>query len=541
MSHVARAQTRRSAVAVCLVAILTLTCLASLTPVMGRRKSPPSPAPPNPSVVGQWEPSFSSAPLIHASVLPNGKVLHWTQFQFPPTYSRLWGCVLNNGLCEPDVNGTHSEDVWYNGTDLFCSGHTFLPDGRLFVAGGTIYPLVDEGTPATTIFNLNPSPASPPPAVGGPQMTNGRWYPSAVSLANGETAILSGTYCAKGQAPNCEEYRYNNIPEVLSSNGATLRSLTNAELQLPNYPWLHLATDGRVFYSGPNSPARWLNTSGAGAWGATVKPYYYSQAPHFISNRDSGSSVMYDVNKVLIAGGGVTPPTNTAETIDLTNETGNWTPTGSMQYARRHLNLTILADGQVLATGGTQGSGFNDTCIYNAIFPAELWNPATGAWTTLASATKRRQYHSTAILLPDARVLIGGSTDAAATSPNCKGMDVEYQTEIFTPPYLFNSNGTYATRPTISYAPDSVSYGNQFLVLGPNTVSVAKVTMVRLSSVTHSINMNQRINHLTFSRVGMGLRVNAPASSSMAPPGHYMLFLINNAGVPSVAKIIQIQ
>jgi hypothetical protein len=539
MTYVARSRNRQHILIVSLIVVILI--IAGLTPVLAGKKAV-TPVPPfNPSVVGQWEPSFSSAPLIHSSVLPNGKVLHWTQFQFPPSYSRLWGCVLNNSLCEPDVNGTHSEDVWYNGTDLFCSGHTFLQDGRLFVAGGTIYPLVDEGTPATTIFNLSPSPSSPPPAVGGPQMTNGRWYPSTVSLSNGETAILSGTYCAQGQAPNCTQYLYNNIPDVLSSNGSTLRRLTGAELQLPNYPWLHLGSDGRVFYSGPNSPARWLNTAGTGSWGATTKPYYYSQAPYFISNRDSGSSVMYEPNKVMIAGGGLNPPTNTAETIDLTNETGNWTPTGSMQYARRHLNLTILADGKVLATGGTQGSGFNDTCLYNAIFPAELWNPATGTWTTLASATKRRQYHSTAVLLPDARVLVGGSTNAASTSPDCKSMDVEYQTEIFTPPYLFNADGSWAARPALSYAPDTITYGNQFQVNGPNSISVAKVTMVRLSSVTHSINMNQRINQLTFSRVGGGLRVNAPASSSVCPPGHYMLFLINNSGVPSVAKIIQIQ
>lgn len=119
-------------------------------------------------------------------------------------------------------------------------------------------------------------------------------------------------------------------------------------------------------------------------------------------------------------------------------------------------------------------------------------------------------------------------------------MGNEYQTEIFTPPYLLNSDGSLKTRPNISWAPDTISYGSQFQVNTPNAISISKVTMVRLSSVTHGINMNQRINHLEFRRVGGGLRVTTPASSSECPPGHYMLFLINNSGVPSVAKVVQI-
>ena len=196
---------------------------------------------------------------------------------------------------------------------------------------------------------------------------------------------------------------------------------------------------------------------------------------------------------------------------------------------RRHLNLTILADGKVLATGGTQGPGFDDSCSHNAILAAELWDPdgnnGVGAWTTMAAMTNRRQYHSVAVLLIDGRVLVGGNTGSDPTSPDCKSNNPVYQQEIFTPPYLFNSNGTPATRPNITYAPDTVSYGTQFQVGTPSAVSIEKVTMVRLSSVTHSVNMNQRFNKLTFSRVGFGLRVNAPANGNMAPPGHYMLFL----------------
>jgi hypothetical protein len=252
---------------------------------------------------------------------------------------------------------------------------------------------------------------------------------------------------------------------------------------------------------------------------------------------------MYEPNKVLLVGGG-TPPTELCETIDLTNEAGDWSPTDPMAHARRHLDLTILADGKVLASGGTSGDGFNNPCNQYAVYQAELWdkdNGKNGEWSPIASMTRRRQYHSFAVLLIDGRVLVGGNTGSAATKQCPEGNPPEYQQEIFTPPYLFNPDGTPATRPTISYTPDVVNYNSQFLLLAPNAVSIDRVTMVRLSSVTHSINFNQRFNELTYSRIGNGLRVNTPAHANLAPPGHYMLFAINNAKVPSVAKIIKIE
>lgn len=523
--------------------LLVVLGLVSLTHATVKRKPSRASAPPNPSVVGQWEPSFTTDRVIgHASVLPNGQVLHWSpNSTFPPTaptYSRLWTCVLNNGLCDADVSSSNVQNIYLNTSDLFCSGHSFLPDGRLFTAGGNTFGLALDGSRATTLFDLVPSP-SPAPATSGPPMTHFRWYPTVVTLGNGETAILSGIDC-EAASPPCP---VNDIPEVLNSAGTALRTLSTAgNISLPLYPRMYLASDGRLFYAGPNSPSRWLDTSGTGSWGATTKPFYYSAAPNFITERSNGSSVMYDVDKVLYAGGG-DPPTALCETINLTNEAGSWTKTDTMHNARRHLDLTILADGKVLATGGTSGSGFNNPCPENLIYEAELWDPDSGhngTWTPLASMTHRRAYHSFAVLLIDGRVLVGGNTGAAATK-QCVANNQELQQEIFTPPYLFNSDGTLATRPTISYAPDTVSYGSQFLVLAPGVSTIDRVTMVRLSSVTHSLNSTQRINKLTFSRVGSGLRVNAPANANLAPPGHYMLFLINNAGVPSVAKIFKIQ
>ncbi len=535
--------------------LLIVLGLVSFAHAAGKRKPTPrvprvvAPArvvlPPNPFEVGQWEPSFTSESVVgHASVLPNGKVLHWSPNAFfpplAPTWSRLWTCVLTGGLCDPDVAGANLQNVYYYGNDLFCSGHSFLPDGRLFTSGGNTFGLPKDGSRATAIFDLNPSPSPSPPAQAGPPMANFRWYPTTVTLGNGETAILSGLDC-ESSSPPCP---INNIPEVLNPAGTTLRTLSAAaNIQLPLYPRMYLASDGRLFYAGPNSPSRWLNTAGTGSWGTTIKPFYYSAPPDLITDRSNGASVMYDVDKVMMAGGGQ-PPTELSETIDLTNEAGSWTPTQPMHHARRHLDLTILADGKVLATGGTKGDGFNNPCHKNIIYDAELWDPdsgTNGTWSPLAAMTRRRAYHSFAVLLVDGRVLVGGNTGADPTKQCPEGNPPEYQQEIFTPPYLFNPDGTPATRPTISYAPDVVSYNSQFLLLAPNVMSLDKVTMVRLSSVTHSINFNQRINKLTFSRIGYGLRVNTPANSNLAPPGHYMLFVINNAGVPSVAKIIKIE
>lgn len=520
---------------------------------------------------GNWEESFSSGLLIHVSVLPNGKVLHFTQFSYPPTYSRLWNCVISTdvnpyGQCDTDYAGAHSQDIWYDGANLFCSGHTLLPDGRLFVAGGSLYEVGHDGTPATTIFKLDPSPDDPPHALAGPTMANGRWYPTAITLGNGETVIVSGDYCENHPYPNnpkCEGgFPNNSIPDVLSSDGTSLRQLTGANLERPLYPWLHLASDGRVFYSGPNTPGRWLNTAGTGSWSTSpteMPQYYYSlNAPPlpetgFILYRGAGSSVMYEPNRVLIAGGGSVPlqgggfaPTRTAETIDLSNTNNPWQPTGSMTYPRRHHDLTILADGKVLATGGTKGEGFNNTCPEHVIYAAELWNPKEGTWTTMATMPRRRQYHSTAVLLRDGRVLVGGTTEEPVGSPQpppappCPPFVGQGRNDIFTPPYLYNSDGTYAARPLIHTAPQSVNYGQQFYVHTPSSASIDRVTLVRLSSVTHGVNMNQRFNELDFQRIGNVLLVTAPSSNNACPPGHYMLFIINSAGVPSIAKIVQV-
>jgi PKD repeat protein len=240
---------------------------------------------------------------------------------------------------------------------------------------------------------------------------------------------------------------------------------------------------------------------------------------------------MYAPGKLIIMGGG-DPPTNTAEIIDL-NTGGGWQFTGAMQYRRRHMNSVMLPDGTVLAVGGTSGGGFNDEA--HAVLPAERWHPATGTWTTLASMQTPRLYHSTAILLPDGRVLVAGGG-------RCGSCTVDhYNAEIFSPPYLFAPDGKPAVRPAIDATPATVSHGRTLTVPTSAAAGIARVTWVRLSATTHAFDQNQWFNELAFTRTTGAVTVTAPANAYAAPPGPYLLYLFDGAGVPSVGKVVTLQ
>jgi hypothetical protein len=231
---------------------------------------------------------------------------------------------------------------------------------------------------------------------------------------------------------------------------------------------------------------------------------------------------MYDDGKILYVGGGRT--TNTAETIDLNSAAPAWKWTGSMAYPRRHLNATVLPTGEVLVTGGTSGITFSD--VNAAVHAAEVWNPGTGLWTTLASNTVNRVYHATSILLPDGRILHTGSGDGGPNQRNA---------ELFSPPYLFKG-----ARPVITAAPKVVGYGTSFTITTPEAADIAKVSLIRLGSTTHAFDMNQRFRWLSFTRKTGELAISALTGRNRTPPGHYLLFILNRNGVPSVAKIVKV-
>ncbi len=434
------------------------------------------------NVTGQWS-KLQNLPEypVHSVLLPNGKVLMWGRNKV----ERIWDPVTQAVTLLPHA-----------GFDLFCAGHAVLADGRVLIAGGHVADFV--GLPNATIFN--PATNSWTPV---PNMNAGRWYPTVTALPNGDALVVSGQMDTSTGA--------NPLPQVYQAATNTWRDLTGAQMQQGLYPIMFVAPNGKLIDVAPTHVTRYLDTTGSGTWSMVG----FRKMPW----RDYGTAVMYADGKVLVAGG-IDPPTATAEVIDLNVATPAWRLVPSMQYARRHLNSTLLPDGTVLVTGGTSGPGHNNAST--AVFAAELWNPSTETWTTLASATVPRLYHSSAMLLPDGRVMTTGG-------------DNYTDVEIFSPPYMFKG-----ASPTITGAPASVGYGQQFTVQSPEGADIRKVTMIRLGSPTHAFDMGQRMNTLQFTPGTGVVNITTPANSNLAPPGHYMLFIMNSAGVPSQARIVQL-
>ena len=185
-----------------------------------------------------------------------------------------------------------------------------------------------------------------------------------------------------------------------------------------------------------------------------------------------------------------------------------------------------VADGTVLATGGeTDKNGGN---IANAVYAAELWSPQTQTWTTMASMHKPREYHGTALLLPDGRVLESVGADFGNVTD-------EKSAEFYSPPYLFKG-----ARPTITQAPSQIQYGSNFFVETPDGADIKSVALIRSGAVTHFFDQNERYLPLSFTTATGGLTITAPVDGNLAPPGYYMLFIVNSAGVPSIAPFVQI-
>ena len=344
----------------------------------------------DPATVGQFS-SVTTWPYVatHAHVLPTGKVIWWPQF----------GNGDNPYFWDPSTN-TNSATV-QAGANIFCSGHAFLPDGQLVVAGGHISNYVG----IANAYRYNPFTNS---WTRLPDMNNNRWYPTSTTLPNGDMLVVSG-WINTQQGVNVE-------PQVWQTATSSWRNLSTAHLALPFYPFMHVAPNGKVFCAGPSQTTRYLDPTGTGAWSLVGSSNF--------DTRNWGSSVMYDEGKVLLMGGSpcapypftpnqtyscTTSPTATAEIIDLNNPNPAWIYTGSMVTGGRKLfNATLLADGTVLVTGGSRGTEDPNTTPTNPAYESELWDPATGTWTQMASLTKIRSYHSIALLLPDGRVLSAG-------------------------------------------------------------------------------------------------------------------------------------
>jgi Galactose oxidase-like, Early set domain/RTX calcium-binding nonapeptide repeat (4 copies) len=460
----------------------------------------------NEGQVGWWGPVVDWPVVgVHVALLENGKVLAYDSVGDNATETYQVHDHTRATVWDPET-GTQTPVNVTTGYNVFCSGLAHLMDGSVFVAGGNKNAQL-EGIVQTHVFDPDTNTWSL-----GPNMAAGRWYPSVTPLRNGEMLITEG-------GPD--------MPEVRKTDGG-LRALDTASLDLPLYPWIDVAPDGRAFYSGPDQTLRTLDTAGRGSWQS------FGQRDSL--NRDYGSHALYGIGKILVAGGGSS--SQDARVIDLNGATPQVSATAPMAYGRRQHNLTVLADGTVLATGGNS-SGAPLVDLDNGVYPAELWNPATGQWQTLAAMQVTRQYHSTALLLPDGRVLSsGGGICGTCDSVGYLGKNAE----VFSPPYLFKKDGSgeLAPRPEITSAPDEMTYNAPYAISTPSAGSVSKVALVRLGAVTHSVNMEQRYVPLSFTPGSGALNVTAPANANVAPPGIYMLFVTGANGVPSVARMVRV-
>jgi len=460
---------------------------------------------------GSWS-AAEAWPLlaVHANLLPTGKVLAWdaTPDDFDEDPHTASSVTTRVTLWDPQTN-THASTNNNTDTDLFCAGSAQLWDGRVLFAGG------DSGVSGRNGPLSNTNIYDPERNVWerAENMHAARWYSSVAALPNGEMLTLGGSYSPNPMAEVFQlDQRWRALP-----------------LQPPyslsgDYQWIQAGPGGNVLYFGPHDQVATINTEGRGEWN-------FNRVRDNQGYRGYGSYAMFEPGRILVAGGGNS--LNSSIIVDA-GQSGV-VATSPMIHGRRQHNLTILADGSVLATGGNS-SGSELVDLYSGVLTPEIWNPETGQWREMNAMAVDRQYHSIALLLPDGRVLSAGGGYCGV----CHFLGYhEQNAEIFTPPYLLNTDGSLAERPQITFAPEWVNYDRDFDVFMGASSGIDTVHMIKLGSVTHSENQDQRLVPLEFTQNGNTLSITAPDDRNQAPPGHYMLIAVDG-GVPSVASIVRV-
>ncbi|WP_295959778.1 discoidin domain-containing protein [Rhodoferax sp.] len=449
-----------------------------------------------------------------AANLPNGNVMLWAadgEFMFSNGDARAYATTYN-----PTTGGFTKRLVNETGSNLFCPGTSMLADGRLLVSGGS-----QAGN--TSIYNsANDTWAA------GAALNITRAYNANALLQDGSVLTLGGSWNGGQGGKHGEVWteatgwkRLTGVP-VDDMVGPDPAGVYRGD----NHMWLLPTGNGQILHAGPSAKMHWIDTRGngnvrsAGNRGDDA----YSM---------SGNTVMYDIGKILKVGGSPAyqdaNATASSYLIDV-NAGVQVRKIAPMSYARAFHNSVVLPNGQVIVIGGQSlPVPFSDN---TSVLVPELFDPATETFTALPPMTVPRNYHSVALLLPDARVMSAGGglcgNGCAGNHPNI---------EILSPHYLFNADGSPATRPVITAAPTQTNYGAV-----ANVTSNAPVTafaLVRMSSTTHTVNNDQRRIPLSFTPTGANsYALNIPTNPGWALPGYYMLFAMDSAGVPSVAKTV---
>ena len=456
-------------------------------------------------VDGTWtSPQQDDWPLVpvHATLTPDGRVLTFGS---------------NSG---GQATGFFIYDVWdpaggldaghvtlpnTTGTDIFCGTSLILPtSSEILIAGGANWTgseVSKVGNNESTIFNTGDETLTR-----GAQMNRARWYASAVPLMDGEVYVQGGLH---GE----------DFPEVRELDG-TFRLLTGAPTGKYSayYPRNFIAPDGRLFGFDTDDQMFFVKTDGTGSI-ADAGRFDIELAGH------PSTSVMYRPGQILHISG----KNNHGTTIDIDGDTPVVRPAASLSSRRSWANATVLPNGRVLVTGGS-GEPNKLVDVSNS---AEMWDPETGKWSVLASGLRPRLYHSFALLLPDASVLVGGGGASLESPVN------NLHSEVYLPPYLYDSSGGLAARPVIDSAPDMLEPGKPFRI-ETGAGGIDRVTLVGAGAVTHGVNLQQRFVELEFSATGDAVSAQMPRRAGETPPGYYLLFVLDRAGTPSHAKIVRV-
>lgn len=483
-----------------------------------------------PHVAGVWRtlPYQMSINPISATLLRSGKILVVAGSENDAYNNTSGAQTYRIALWDPtgtDQNSVVAQRINY---DLFCSGTAQLPHGRTMSIGGTTnYAFTGENRasffdPATETMAQSAS------------MIDGRWYGAAIALGDGRVMAWSGLKTSTTTSTTAQ------IFDITSPGTGWGPSITEP-FTPPLYPRTFLIPDGRLFFTGHGSAgsiatAWFFNPAGAGSWTSSVAK---------TRDRAYGGSVILPllppsyVPKVMAFGGGGSTGEESTEVIDLSVVSPAWQARANMSAKRRQMNSVLLPNGTVLLSGGSEVDETPDTPGKTA----DVYNPVTNVMNPGGTASYSRLYHSTALLLPDATVASLGS------NPGPRGKYLS-AIEIYTPSYLFDANDQLITsgRPVITSAPNSpIGYGAGFSVGVTSGSAIASAVLMRLGSTTHSFDMEQRMIGLcgpapqpACSGPSGTLNLTAPPNGNVAPPGYYMLFVLDAAGVPSKAQFIEL-
>jgi galactose oxidase-like protein len=496
---------------------------------------------------GKWELlGFPSGVLaVHAALLPTGKVLFFagsgssaTRFNSPDFGNMAQG-IFTSVVWDPQAaapnNVVHPPtifDAHHRPFDFFCGGDTMLPDGRLLSAGGTLGYNPFIGRADATVFDPKTEQWS---FVA--KMTHGRWYPSLISLGDGRVLAATGLT----EAPTNPHNQTLEIYSAVTDQWQLLHFAADFP-QLPLYAHLFLLADGRVFFDGGHMDDELLLEPCI--IDLTTNPVQTTPVfgIHDRNMRNQSASVLLPPaqdQRVMLVGGGPdgkqnkTDAIDSVDIVDLKAAHPAFTAAAPLNLPRLHLNTVLLPDRTVFVTGGSLKQ--EDAPL--ARLQSEIYDPATDTWTLTGACTVPRLYHSTALLLPDARVVTaGGNPEGGKHVQWNQDPDEEMRIEIFSPPYLFKGG-----RPSIAAAPVEWKYGKTMKIESPDAGNLKWLSLVRNCVTTHSFDSNQRLADVPIiSQLGGVVEAKVPDNPNLLPPGWYMLFLVNNAGVPSVAQWIHI-